>query len=344
MRRRLSNRTAMLLAAIAGALPILAAGRDAEPEAARERAARHAAAAPTSSSQTLEGCWAGTLGSGAQQRRGVLEVTARTAGGYAGRMHTFVRALDTDPLPEIRVTGDSVQFAIVGETGRIFRGRLEGGDVIAGAVTRRGSEGAFPFRLVRTAGEDARGRALLGNWRGTLQTGAVPLRVVYKVVEAPCGQVLITLDSPDQGQSDMPVTGFRATADSVVIEHAYLNGGFRGALAEGGQQSAPASADVAAVERVVQEEVARFAEDGPTAAELEEAKTAYRSRIDQALADLAGRAELLGVAELLGGDAGQIDTMLARIVNASAEDVRRAARDWRAAGAFVLAFAPARAA
>src|SRR5690606_17919195 len=32
MRRRMSNRTAMLLAAIAGALPILAAGRDAEPE------------------------------------------------------------------------------------------------------------------------------------------------------------------------------------------------------------------------------------------------------------------------------------------------------------------------
>ncbi len=235
MRSRMSNRTAMLLAAIAGALPMMVAGMHAEPGAARERAARHAAAAPTSSAQSLEGCWAGTLGSGAQQRRGVLQVTARTGGGYAGRMHTFVRTVNTDFLLPIRVEGDSVQFAIAGETGRIFRGRLEG-EVIAGEMTRRGSDGVYPFQFVRTAGEDARGRALLGNWGGTLQAGAVPLRVVYKVVEAPCGQVLITMDSPDQGQMDLPVTGFRATADSVVLEHAYLGAVFRGVLAQDRQR------------------------------------------------------------------------------------------------------------
>ncbi len=83
--------------------------------------------------------------------------------------------------------------------------------------------------------------------------------------------------------------------------------------------SAPASADVAGIESVVHEEIARFIAEGPTAAELEQAKAAHRGRIDQALADLAGRAELLGVAELLGGDAGQIDTMLRRIANATAE-------------------------
>ena len=83
--------------------------------------------------------------------------------------------------------------------------------------------------------------------------------------------------------------------------------------------SAPASADVAGIESVVHEEIARFIAEGPTAAELEQAKAARRGRIDQALADLAGRAELLGVAELLGGDAGQIDTMLRRIANATAE-------------------------
>lgn len=81
-----------------------------------------------------------------------------------------------------------------------------------------------------------------------------------------------------------------------------------------------------------------------TAAELEEAKAAYRGRIAQALADLAGRAEMLGIAELLWGDPGQIDTMLDRIADASAEDVQRAAREWLADGAFVLEFVPAGAA
>jgi len=105
--------------------------------------------------------------------------------------------------------------------------------------------------------------------------------------------------------------------------------------------SAFSTSDVAGLERVVHEEVARFVAEGPTAAELEEARAAYRERIDQALASLAGRAEMLGIAELLSGDPGQIDTMLRRIADASAEDVRRAAREWLADGAFVLEFVPA---
>jgi len=113
----------------------------------------------------------------------------------------------------------------------------------------------------------------------------------------------------------------------------------------GGQATLDISAlstdDVTGVERIVHEEIARFIAEGPTAAELEESKAAYRGRIDNALADLAGRAEMLGIAELLSGGPGQIDTMLNRIAGASAEDVRRAAREWLADGAFVLEFVPA---
>ncbi|HEY8470231.1 MAG TPA: hypothetical protein VIL18_11340, partial [Longimicrobiales bacterium] len=97
---------------------------------------------------------------------------------------------------------------------------------------------------------------------------------------------------------------------------------------------------LAAIAGVVQEEVARFASTGPSAAELEEARAVYRSRIDQELATLAGKALLLGVGELLYGDPASIDVMLRRAAGATAEDVRRAAREWLADGAFVLEFVP----
>jgi zinc protease len=105
--------------------------------------------------------------------------------------------------------------------------------------------------------------------------------------------------------------------------------------------AAPSPDRLGSIERVVQEEVARFVSTGPTAAELEEARAVYRSRIDQELAGLSGKALMLGVGELLHGDPARIDVMLRRAAGASAEDVQRAAREWLADGAFVLEFVPA---
>ncbi|MDH3497499.1 MAG: alpha/beta fold hydrolase, partial [Gemmatimonadota bacterium] len=47
---------------------------------------------------------------------------------------------------------------------------------------------------------------------------------------APCGQVDVTMDSPDQGAENLPVTSLALTGDSLRFAMDYLNGSFDGAV------------------------------------------------------------------------------------------------------------------
>ena len=95
-----------------------------------------------------------------------------------------------------------------------------------------------------------------------------------------------------------------------------------------------------AVERIIRDEIARLAEEGPGAVELDRAKTLYRTRLAEDLQGLAGRTYLLGKAELFRGDPGHVDVMRRRADAATSEDVRRAVNEWLTDGAFVLEFTP----
>jgi pimeloyl-ACP methyl ester carboxylesterase len=69
-----------------------------------------------------------------------------------------------------------------------------------------------------------------GNWLGTLDAGAVKLRLALKVVAAADGALSATLDSLDQGASDLPVTALRQNGADVEFELVQIGGFFRGAL------------------------------------------------------------------------------------------------------------------
>ncbi|MFN2567154.1 MAG: M16 family metallopeptidase, partial [Gemmatimonadaceae bacterium] len=95
------------------------------------------------------------------------------------------------------------------------------------------------------------------------------------------------------------------------------------------------------IEQVVGEEIARLASDGPTRAELEQAREEYQGRLRQDAAELAGVTLLLGIGELLWRDPGHFQVTLKRAEAATAEDVRGAVDAWLTAGAFVLEFTSA---
>jgi fermentation-respiration switch protein FrsA (DUF1100 family) len=63
--------------------------------------------------------------------------------------------------------------------------------------------------------------ALAGDWETELGPGGI-LRLIVRMSLGPCGRLVGTLDSPDQGQRDLPLTHVQAVRDSLVIEARYF--------------------------------------------------------------------------------------------------------------------------
>ena len=101
--------------------------------------------------------------------------------------------------------------------------------------------------------------------------------------------------------------------------------------------------DLRAVEKAINEELARFVKDGPTADELSRVKTQYFAAFTRGMERIGGfggTSDILASNTVYGGDPGFFKTRLARESAATAEDVRKAASDWLADGVYVLDVQP----
>lgn len=182
--------------------------------------------------QELAGCWAGTVGKDGGRRRAAIEFTGSSP-SLTGALHVLGRRIDSDTVRELSVSGNAVRFVIPADSGtpRRFEGTVADGR-LTGTLTRDTTTGPFSFE--RVTGRPDPALPLIGYWSGGLyQVSVLALRMGLEVVPAPCGQVLVMLDSPDQQVDNMPLTGLRVTNDSLFMELAYVGGSFRGAIAPG---------------------------------------------------------------------------------------------------------------
>ena len=101
--------------------------------------------------------------------------------------------------------------------------------------------------------------------------------------------------------------------------------------------------DLAAVERAIDEELARFIREGPTAAELQRVKTQFRAnfiRGAERIGGFGGKSDILATNIVYAGNPDYYRTTLARVANATAAQLRTAARDWLSDGVYVLEVHP----
>lgn len=86
-------------------------------------------------------------------------------------------------------------------------------------------------------------RALDGTWTGQLRVAGAGLRLVLHFDDQG-GSLLGTMDSPDQGATGIPLSGFNGTADNFMFRvptvSGQWNGALRGDLLEGTWQQAGA--------------------------------------------------------------------------------------------------------
>jgi zinc protease len=87
----------------------------------------------------------------------------------------------------------------------------------------------------------------------------------------------------------------------------------------------PPGGDVAKTERLVNEEIARLAKDGPTPAELAKARNQALADFWRGLETISGKAQALGTYEVLHGDYRKLFDVPTEYEGITAEDVRQAA-------------------
>ena len=72
--------------------------------------------------------------------------------------------------------------------------------------------------------------AMVGAWQGQLDAGSTQLRVVFHI-EQEADSLTATMDSPDQGATDIPVESVRVKHDTLTLDVPSINGRYVGALA-----------------------------------------------------------------------------------------------------------------
>ena len=189
------------------------------------------------------GLWSGSIEVGGQTLEIRVVLQATTDGGWTGLIDIPAQSLTGYPLTEISVSGGSVSFAMVGIPGNpVFTGSWEAeNQTIAGDFEQGGR--AFPFNLTRNADtpevtaeavspEDAANVA--GTWNGTMEAGPQTLRIVFHIVAGADGALTATMDSPDQGQTGMPINGVTFDGSVLRLTLDYAGASFEGTMTADG--------------------------------------------------------------------------------------------------------------
>jgi zinc protease len=102
-------------------------------------------------------------------------------------------------------------------------------------------------------------------------------------------------------------------------------------------------ADLAAVERAVDEELARFLKDGPAPEELEQVRTRYVANLLRGLervGGFGGKSDVLAQGAVYAGDPNAYKKSLKDVQSATPAEIRSAAERWLSDGVFVLEVRP----
>ena len=101
-----------------------------------------------------------------------------------------------------------------------------------------------------------------------------------------------------------------------------------------------AGQDLAALEAIVDEEMARLLRDGPTPDELERARTAVGAGFVRSMEAIAGKADFLAENQVFHGDPGAWRASYDRLLAARPGDLVAAGRAWLSTGSYALEVRP----
>jgi pimeloyl-ACP methyl ester carboxylesterase len=180
--------------------------------------------------QDLAGDWQGTLAAGGAELRLVLHIGKASDGTLKATLDSLDQHANGIPVNSISLKNSQLNLGIDAVHGTYWGKVSRDGNRIDGTW----SQGQpLPLEFKRMAQPEPRPVApsdIDGAWMGTLDTGAIQLRVVFHIANTVDG-LTATLDSLDQGVKGMPVTSVTRDAAALKMEVKSIAGGFEGRIA-----------------------------------------------------------------------------------------------------------------
>jgi len=184
--------------------------------------------------QDIAGDWLGTLSAGGAELRLVLHVTK----GADGSLKATLDSIDQPgangiPVNSITLKGSKLSLGIDAVHGT-YEGKVAADAQTISGTWTQGQPLPLEFKRttapLKTEHKPAKPSDIDGDWMGSLDTGAVKLRIVFHIVNTEDG-LTATMDSPDQGAKGIPATSVTRDGASLKIEAKSIGGMFEGKFA-----------------------------------------------------------------------------------------------------------------
>jgi fermentation-respiration switch protein FrsA (DUF1100 family) len=188
------------------------------------------AAATFAGAQDIAGDWQGTLNAGSAELRLVLHLTK------APDTLDSIDQPGANGIPVASVTlKDSKLTLDVAMIHAAYEAKVSpDSKIISGTWTQQDQSFPLDFKRadahIKTEHKPAKPSDIDGAWMGTLDTGAIKLRIVFHILNTEDG-LTATMDSLDQGMKGMPTTSVTRDGASLKIEAKSIGGLFEGKIA-----------------------------------------------------------------------------------------------------------------
>jgi hypothetical protein len=191
----------------------------------------------------IQGIWKGTLVIGPTQLRILFKIAESSDGKFSGMLDSLDQGARNIPMTSVSFTKPTLDLEVK-QIGGTFDGKLtpDGNEIVGeweqlGRTTPLTLTKAEPAELAAKADESGYRRASdaepQGIWTGALSVRGTKLRLVMKVARDAKGQLNGTMDSPDQGARDLPMSHVTFTNGTMRMDWQGINASFEGDLADG---------------------------------------------------------------------------------------------------------------
>jgi fermentation-respiration switch protein FrsA (DUF1100 family) len=190
------------------------------------------AAGASAQAQDISGDWQGTLSAGGAELRLVLHITKSGDGNFTATLDSVDQAANGIPVNSISLKDSQLSLGIEAVHGT-YEGKVAGDGKSISGTWSQGSALPLNFKravTVKTEHKPAKPSDIDGAWMGSLDLGAIRLRVIFHIVNTEDG-LIATMDSPDQNQNGVPTTSTKRDGMSLKIEMKAIGGIFEGKIA-----------------------------------------------------------------------------------------------------------------
>ena len=185
--------------------------------------------------QDIVGDWQGALDTGTGELHLVLHVTKSADGKLSATLDSVDQGANGIPVNSVTLKDSKLSLDVAAVHGT-YEATVAGDSKSMKGTWTQGT--ALPLEFKRAASnaatkpeaKPAKPSDIDGTWMGSLDTGAVKLRVVFHIVNTSDG-LTATMDSPDQGMQGLPTSAVSREGATLKIEAKKIGGSYEGKIA-----------------------------------------------------------------------------------------------------------------